>query len=91
MRSVRFLFRCLKDGIIVSLGGDSPQRSGITGILIWFAYFLVVGFVIVGRRNNELCADQTGRLLLAATVIYFLILLAVALLIDLIRHVFSGK
>ena len=53
MHSVKFLLRCIKDGVIGILGGSPPQKSCILGLVIWFVYYLLVALIVVVTRSAQ--------------------------------------
>ncbi len=91
MRSITFLLRCIKDGIVGLCGGSPPQKSGLIGLAILFIYFLIVGLIIVVTRSAQTSAELTLHFLLRGTAKYCLLLLGGALLVDFIRHIWFKK
>ena len=91
MRTVRLLFRCIRDGFMGFVGGDPHGGSGIVGGVILIIYFLFVAFITLQSRNEHLSADKMVHTLLAGTAIYFVILLVGALLLDFIWYIFFKK
>lgn len=91
MRCVKFLFRCIKDGVVGFLGGDPPAKSGITGMIILLVYGLILSFIIVQYKNERISTDKTTILILVSTAVYFLILLIGFILFDFIWRRFFKK
>ena len=87
MGGVRFYLRCIKNGIVGFCGGSPPQKSGIIGMIHLLIYFLIVATIIMVYKSEMLSPDNTVRILLFSSVIYFATPLFVAVIYDLISHI----